>query len=100
MRSPGLDGDDSPIPDYYRGSSTSVLKQLATLLGTGGPGLSDEALPRVQAWWTWRLAAVTSATEPDGRTELIDTLPALAASGRFPDEWILQQFHVLLDASG
>jgi hypothetical protein len=54
----------------------------------------------VQAWWTWRLDAAADATEPDGRTELIDTLPSLAASGRFPEEWTLRQFRALLNAIG
>ena len=35
-----------------------------------------------------------------GFRPLIDTLPALAVSGRFPEEWILQQFRALLNASG
>jgi hypothetical protein len=95
-----LDGNDSPVPIYYRGSSSAVLKQLATSVGAGVDNLSDQALPRLQAWWAWRLHAVTAAVEPAARTELIDTLPALATSGRLPDPWILQQFRDLLHASG
>ncbi|MFJ9893655.1 hypothetical protein ACIQPR_10020 [Streptomyces sp. NPDC091280] len=95
-----LDGNDSPVPIYYQRSSSATLKHLATSVGAGVNNLSDQALPRMQAWWAWRLNAATAAVEPAARTELTDTLPALAASGRLPDPWILQQFRDLLRASG